>query len=246
MQKLVVCDIDGCLNSGKREKLDLETLVKVGEHLEYLREQHDVHFTLCTGRPQPYAEALGTMLGVRLPMICEYGAVMYDPISDQATALAAGEAIKDISKAKIELSKYDWFGTGNYIEFGKEFSFSVVGPSIEIKNANELEELAFKIQSDFSDLDIAVTCSLSSIDFMPSVTNKGTSITALIDAIGLRPKVMIGIGDSLGDLSFLELMDVAMCPSNAAQPVKNLAAHIASETYAVGTLELLKSTVVRD
>src|SRR4030042_3180532 len=58
MIKLIVCDSEGCLTSNKKQPIDTGTLVKLQAYCELARRGEKPPLVLCTGRPQPYAEAI--------------------------------------------------------------------------------------------------------------------------------------------------------------------------------------------
>lgn len=73
---LVLCDIDGCLNSGKGVPFDLGTLGQIRDRIAELLTC-GTGVTLCSGRPQPYVEADAQILAIDLPYICENGALIH-------------------------------------------------------------------------------------------------------------------------------------------------------------------------
>ena len=84
--------------------------------------------TLCTGRPQPYVEALAKILDIRLPLICESGAVIYT-LADNHARYAKGVTAEKVAGLRavrcfVEdeiLPKYP----GTLLQFGKEVQISV-------------------------------------------------------------------------------------------------------------------------
>jgi len=74
MIKVVVMDIDGCLTPGEVEEIDLGVLKKLREYNQRSKDDPLIPaITFCTGRPQPYLEAMHQMLSGYLPAIYESG-----------------------------------------------------------------------------------------------------------------------------------------------------------------------------
>src|SRR5262245_11585234 len=62
---LVISDIDGCLQPESSGTMDLHELARVAEHNEQAAARRDRPLvTLCSGRPQPFVEALCKLLRV--------------------------------------------------------------------------------------------------------------------------------------------------------------------------------------
>ena len=76
---LVVSDIDGCLQSEGSHPMDLAALGQIAGHNRRANETGDVpKVTLCSGRPQPFAEAMCKFLRIEnVPCVSENGAWLY-------------------------------------------------------------------------------------------------------------------------------------------------------------------------
>src|SRR6185295_16216301 len=76
---LVICDIDGCLAPESTAPIDLASLARVAAYNRRAYETGEAPpLTLCSGRPQPFAEAMCRMIDVRQPCVCENGAWVYE------------------------------------------------------------------------------------------------------------------------------------------------------------------------
>ncbi|MEM6648422.1 MAG: HAD family phosphatase, partial [Bacteroidota bacterium] len=84
--ELFVADIDGCL-SEPYAPLDLERLGQLAEMIGAAQHGHATlpRVTLCSGRPFPYVEAMGQVLGIQQPMLFEAGAGCFDPVANRIT-----------------------------------------------------------------------------------------------------------------------------------------------------------------
>ena len=82
MVKLFVSDIDGCL-AQPYHPLDLAQFGTLAGYIQAaglpLSHPDFPSFSICTGRPFPYAEAIAQALGVQAPLIFESGGGMYNP-----------------------------------------------------------------------------------------------------------------------------------------------------------------------
>jgi hydroxymethylpyrimidine pyrophosphatase-like HAD family hydrolase len=79
MVKIIVSDIDGCLSPEDSSAWDgplFSSLMSLARKAT-ARRTTLAPITLCTGRPQPYVEPLSKLLDIRMPIICENGAVVY-------------------------------------------------------------------------------------------------------------------------------------------------------------------------
>ena len=79
MISLIVSDIDGCLSRGGSEPLPLEFFMELQEWNDRARLDGSIPpVTMCTGRPQPYVEAIIQATGCYMPVLCESGGGLYD------------------------------------------------------------------------------------------------------------------------------------------------------------------------
>ncbi|NLT60679.1 MAG: HAD hydrolase family protein, partial [Candidatus Hydrogenedentes bacterium] len=77
--KWIITDLDGCVSPEESVPWALEPFVEFARQSRAASagESDLAPLTLCTGRPQPYAEVLMKILDIRAPAICENGAVLY-------------------------------------------------------------------------------------------------------------------------------------------------------------------------
>ena len=240
LHTLVVCDIDGCLNSGKLEPLDLPVLSAISKRISSLRDQQ-VGFTLCTGRPQPYAEAFSKILGITLPVICENGALLYHPEQDRSDVFVDDWQIEGIRQLERALKNLPWYGNGMELEPGKVASLSLSGSKILNMTHRQLDEKTAELKEQFTIYPQAWTHSSTAIDVTPQGIDKGTGLDRMQASIGFEQGQLIGIGDSSGDLPFLSRVTRIYCPANAAQCVLDIADVVAQSVFAGGVLKLLQS-----
>src|SRR5437773_5929750 len=80
----ILSDIDGCLGPESAAPMETSKLAQVEAWNRAAIATNDRPIlTLCSGRPQPYAEAMCRIIGnagdMALPCVCEMGVWLYDP-----------------------------------------------------------------------------------------------------------------------------------------------------------------------
>ena len=79
MIKLFITDLDGCLTY-PFETPEWELITRLREYNKLSRTDPTVPaLTICTGRPQPYVEAVAQWLDIEYPVIFESGGGLYKP-----------------------------------------------------------------------------------------------------------------------------------------------------------------------
>ena len=73
--KWIITDLDGCVSPEESVPWDLALFFEFARLSRAASAGESVlaPLTLCTGRPQPYAEVLMKILDIRAPVICETG-----------------------------------------------------------------------------------------------------------------------------------------------------------------------------
>src|SRR5450432_2630264 len=127
---LVICDIDGCLTPEGLEDVDQEALAHITRYNRQARAAGDrPELTLCSGRPQPYVEALSRLLGIAVPCIAENGVWLYDP-STNVYRIDSGITSRDVDAVASITSwmRSRYAGAGAAIQPGKTASVSLYHP----------------------------------------------------------------------------------------------------------------------
>lgn len=196
--------------------------------------------TFCTGRPQPYAEALAKLMDVRLPMICESGAVVYTlkgNVSRYGPGVT-GEGLASLRRARrfIEeelLPRHP----GTLVQFGKEAHLSVFSEQPELlpPMVEPIEELIrreglhpLEIKASHFYLNIAIE----------GVT-KGAALTWLLGEQGLDRSQAVGVGDTVGDLALRDAVGYFCCPANAQPEIRDVADYVSPAAETEGMLDIL-------
>ncbi|MBI4120781.1 MAG: HAD family phosphatase [Parcubacteria group bacterium] len=235
--ELALLDIEGCLTVRKGEPIPIDELLYLIDTISF------VPLALCTGRPQPYAEAMIQLLGekaFRKPSIVENGCFLYDPMADRLIPHPKIDAeVKRTFRAIKEHLEEKFPEVG--IEPCKEVCLSLMPPkSVSVESLFEQVRVGM---GDFED-EIFLAHSNSAVDITPKGIDKGAGVRFLCEYLGISPESVVAIGDSNGDLPALRIAGRIGCPGNATPAVKELVTkkrgHVAGRMYAQGTTDVLK------
>lgn len=239
----VICDIDGCLVSEHQAPFDLASLTAVAQHNTRAHEIGDrPAITLCTGRPQPFAESIARLINaMHLPIISEMGAWLYHPGTNVYTL---DPAITSDHLALVhELSRWCHltFGPmGVTQQPGKTASVTLWHP-----HGETLRALAPKVEEQ---------CRLMRWPFRVSMTwhyincdlshiSKATGLARFMQQTGLKRERLAGIGDTMSDKAIADAVAFFACPSNAHPSIKEHAHHISPHSEAQGVVEILRHLI---
>lgn len=218
----------------------MHSLGQIAEHNRLAQAQLDRPvLTLCSGRPQPFAEALTRLLGnVTLPLIAENGVWLYQPGAniyemDPSISLSDRDMI-----ARAQTYIDETFGPlGVVRQPGKSASISLYHP-----DTAKLRELKPQVEAGFRErgfhLRVSMTWLYVNCDL--AHVSKATGVRRLIARAGLDPARCAGIGDTSSDLAIADAVSVFACPANAAPEVRARAAFVASEAEAKGVVEIIR------
>jgi HAD superfamily hydrolase (TIGR01484 family) len=81
---------------------------------------------------------------------------------------------------------------------------------------------------------------------LPSGINKATGLTAALDAMGLSPHHVVGIGDAENDHAFLSMCGVSAAVANALPAVKETADFVTPGDHGAGVSQLIDAIVASD
>ena len=127
-----------------------------------------------------------------------------------------------------------------FFEIGKAYSLCVTGPQIAGHNHAEIRAIMEDFRIRYADYPVYWSHSTTSIDITPAGTNKVSGVRAICAEQGVELADTMGIGDTNGDLSMLELVGKAFCPANASDEVKRVSDYVSASNYAAGTLDILE------
>ncbi len=235
----VISDIDGCLSPEDSGPMNAPALARIAEHNQRAQEAGDRPVvTVCSGRPQPFAEALCRLIGNRiLPCVAENGVWLYHPkdnrydmdprITDThlaAVADACGWARRELGPRGVT------------IQPGKAASISLYH-----SDAAFLRSLEGPVREEFArrgwPLRVSMTWYYINCDL--EHVSKATGLGRLFEATGVGRDRLAGIGDTPGDIAIADRVAFFACPANADPVLKARAAYVSAFAEVEGVLDIL-------
>lgn len=244
--RLIVADIDGCLIPGQGETFDLEIFQAMQEiNRQAQSDSHIPAITLCSGRPQPYVEAIIQLCATPYPVVCEGGGVFYSlkgrylevhPNFDRATQEALCEITRAAKKQLVDRLPV-------VIEPGKitQLTLIPIAP-LTVEEILPTAQQILQASNGLYSFDHTSIC----INFSPRTINKGVGLQWLAEKTGIPPDEMAGIGDAPADRTFLELVQLAGAVQNAAEPVKQIAHYVSPYAYGRGVLDFVHYCIAQN
>lgn len=222
MIKLFITDLDGCV-SVPFETPDWELL----SDIRRLNEQH-IHdravppLSICSGRPQPYVEAVAQWLNVQHPAGFE-NAGIYNVQRNELELLPAfnSEAAQQVKELKEWLQREIVSNhSGMIVEFTKKMDAGI------IHSDKEAIDVAFPLIQEYvtehyplfevHKTDVSVNVILAN-------NNKRNGILKICELLNIEPEEVAYIGDSSGDIPGLKLVGYPYAPANGSDAVKECA-----------------------
>jgi HAD superfamily hydrolase (TIGR01484 family) len=160
-------------------------------------------------------------------VVAENGAVMYDPRSQESTALAnpaPRRLVERLRERGVEP-----------LEVGR-----VVVATYEPHQTAVLEvirELGLELQVIFN---------RSAVMVLPAGVNKATGLEYTLGKLGLSRHEVVGIGDAENDHSFLERCECAVAVANAVPSLKEVVAFTTEGANGDGVAELVDELIATD
>ncbi|MEQ8847432.1 HAD family hydrolase [Botrimarina sp.] len=236
----VICDLDGCLANEKGGAMDLVRLGRIAEHnrrVEAAGEGPTV--TVCTGRPQPFAEAMCRLLANNtLPCIAENGVWLYHPGTnhyERDPAITPDHADAVVAASKLLNERYA--GRGVTQQPGKTSSVTLFHPDRQVLIDIQPEVRDLLAQRDWP-FRVSMTWDYINCDLKH--VSKSTGLARLFQRTGLDPGRCLGLGDTMSDLPIAEACGWFGCPANAADEIKQHADYVSPEEEVAGVLDILR------
>ncbi len=251
--EVVFADIEGCLvpaggdvaEHGIYELARLATVVDTMKHLP----RGGPIFNLGSGRQIPYGIKVAQDIHAIYPdsdlawSILENGvALVHVPRRETIWHPAITPAVRE---AAVELRRilFPWIQNeiGGDYEKGKEICIS-----LNLKSGSKIEnipQLYTAVQEKIANIPgFEVTHSKSAVDITPKGVNKGSMLDVYQQMTKIPYALMLGIGDSTGDLPMLERVGFPAGPANADFPASFLQGKepwIAPSETTAGVVEIL-------
>lgn len=236
--RCIISDIDGCLGPESHAPLDADKLALVAVHNRTACQTNSNIVTLCSGRPQPYAEAMCRLIAnTKFPIICEMGVWLYDPrdnrfLMDPAITPQDLKVIADTTRwLHAEL-----LPQGVIIQPGKSASISLWHPSTPfLMGLKPVIESRVRAEQ----WNLRVTSTVAWINLELTHVSKGSGIQRLMQMRDLKKSDLAGIGDTMGDLAIRENVAFFACPSNADPKLKAHADYVSPFHEVEGVLDII-------
>jgi hydroxymethylpyrimidine pyrophosphatase-like HAD family hydrolase len=239
----VITDIDGCLGPESTAPMETAKLARLEEWNRAAISKGDRPIvTVCSGRPQPYAEAMCRIIGnSALPCVCEMGVWLYDP-RDNSYVMdpqirpdhldAVNAAMRWVDR---ELAK-----DGVVYQPGKTASLSLWHPDTDYL-MSLLPMIHEKVKGERWPLRVSRTVAWINCDL--EFVSKKTGISRLLTRCGFMKERLVGIGDTLGDIAIRESVGFFACPANADPQLKKVADFVSEQAEVDGVLDVLARIV---
>ncbi len=239
--KWIISDIDGCLSPDASVIWNLEDFWEVARRSRAASAGQGTlaPLTICTGRPQPYVEVLMKILDVRVPAICENGAVLYS-LHDNWARYGPGvtsEKIRGIQEVRAFVESEILPAHPDCIrQFGKEAQLSIFSERFEL-----FAEMKARIEEAFEGKgpELHIDASPCYLNISLAGVNKGSTLTALLGELNATKEEVAGIGDSEGDLALRDAVGFFACPANAQDCIKDVADYVSPGEDIKGVLDIL-------
>ncbi len=220
MIRLFVSDIDGCLSEPFRpyDRDRLDAIARLAASGDARRVPvTPPAFSICTGRPYAYTEAMTQLLGLTTPVLFEAGAGMFDPVT---TRTVWHPAFDRALEAEVEDLR-SWLssevqGTDLFVDLGKRTQASIIGPA---RGAiyGMLPAVRERLAAHHPDF-VAVTTPVS-IDILGRRLTKAHGLEWMSAELRIPLSEMAFIGDTDGDVGGLRAVGRSFAPSNASAEV---------------------------
>ncbi len=242
MIKFFVLDLDGCLTYPFQAP-DWQPITAIRElQLRSADENEIPALSLCTGRPQPYAEAVAQWLGIRHTFIFESGGGFYHPVENKLTW--SPYFTSEIARKSGDIR--EWFTRdvlpkfpGMMMEFTKQTDVGVVHNNIdEIRKVHEIA--SNKIGDEYPEFEVHSTD--ISVNIIVKACNKASGLQYFAETHGVSADEMAYIGDTSGDIKALEWVGAPFAPSNGIVEVKQRAEVMNGEAT-IGVLEAYEAII---
>ncbi len=240
--RLIISDVDGCMSPEESVSWEFEPFAEFCRRSRLASEGKSTlaPMTLCTGRPQPYVEALMKVLDIRYPAVCENGAVIYDLPTNEASYAPGVTAQKIHHLRDVRCFIEDHILPRHpkaIIQFGKEAQLSVYShdPSIFPEIQGQLGDFL----KAHSGPELIITASHFYLNISLAGANKGSAIRHIMQELRLTRDEVAGIGDTVGDLPLRKEVAFFACPANATADVKAVADYVSPLPTIRGMLDIL-------
>ena len=239
---VIISDLDGCLAAEHGGPFYLERLGQIAEHNRLAETQHDrPPLTVCTGRPQPFAEAMCRLLhNNHTPCIAENGVWLYHPATnryEQDPTITRDHLDAVQGAARLLADRYAERGVTQ--QPAKSASVTLFHSERSV-----LHEIVEEVRGLLADrgwpFRVSMTWDYINCDL--SHISKESGLRRFFEQTGLDPKRAIGLGDTESDVPIAEACGWFGCPANACDTIKRHADLVSEYEQTEGVLDLLRQS----
>ena len=237
----IISDVDGCLGPESHAPLNAPALVRIASYNQRAASRVGKGgapvLTMCTGRPQPYVEALVRLLAVPVPAVCEMGVWIYDPRDNtfHMDPAITPQHIAMVRAAQTWIER-ELLPLGVAIQPGKNASISLWHPDTDRLMALK-PRLIETFEREGWNLRVSNTVAWINCDL--AHVSKGSGLDRLFAMMGYKKERLAGIGDTMGDMCIRDRVRVFACPANAAPDLKAKADYVSNKETIDGVLDML-------
>lgn len=236
----MISDLDGCLANERGAPFDLPRLALLAEHNRLAEERQDRPvITVCTGRPQPFAEAMCRVLAnTTVPCVAENGVWLYHPIEnryEQDPAITAEHLAAVADTQSLLAERYAPIGMLQ--QPAKTASVTLFHPDRRVL-LDVIDEVRGLLADRGWPMRVSMTTDYINVDL--EIVSKASGLRRFFAATGFEPGRCAGLGDTTSDLPIADACGWFGCPANAADELKRVATEVSEFDEAEGSVDLLK------
>ncbi|MGI6148181.1 MAG: HAD-IIB family hydrolase [Firmicutes bacterium] len=237
MRKPFICDVDGCLVPPRGHKWDFRSLAVLADRIG----EREFTFTLCSGRPATFMEALARQLTITSPLICENGSLLFDPLTKRGMLHPniPPEFMKERPHIRRTIEELI-AGTDALIELGKDVMFSV-----NSTNPGQFGDLMPKLKDALLGAPVEIQFSGRSIEVIPQGVTKAQGLAFWAETTGAAVTDTVSIGDADNDLEILKAAGHAAAPANCTPNVQSIAEYVSPYSMVEGVLDIITNYLAR-
>jgi len=264
MIRLVILDVEGVVTrpGGSQQPWPLDDMLEVRRFLE----QSPLAGALCTGRQEPYGEAVIQALNLFQPLpeaarerayavsghallgwpsVLENGAYLYDPIAKRPIPHPAltSERLRTLRRLQAEVLAPLAADTGAQFEPGKDFCVSINPPLADARTGDREPTEGFRpvVEAALGDYvaEVEIKHSASAVDITPRGVSKASAVRLALEWTGLAPEEVLGVGDTQADAAWLQEVGWRAAPANGREQLPGMH-YYAPRDVAEGLLDILR------
>lgn len=225
-------------------------------------------FTIATGRTVQASKYYSELLGLKYPVIVFNGAGIYEPVTgnmlfvhalpDEAKTMTE-EILKEMPHVGAEVLCAEDTWVVNHTEYEQEH-IRVCGITPRYGQVHEVQDSWLKVLFAMSPDDmpefmryIAGKCyqdvafirsDAKFYEMLPAGVSKGSALTVYRNLSGMQDMQFVAVGDYDNDIEMLKSADLAVCPANATDSVKEIADIVLTRTCEEGAMEELIAKIL--